>query len=223
MKTKNLLRTLCLLLSLTVQTKAQEVKIGAIPYAMHFENTVANYDILGEDHFAFSSPAKSDLFYSPDEKYTPNKSPRLIFKPDSNFTLSAKIKIDFKANWDAGDLIIYNDERHWAKFCFERDFQENARVVSVVCNQFADDCNAMLVQGNEIYYRICGALKTKQFALYYSTDGVAWFPIRVFALANIDNLRIGFSVQSPVGEGSTAQFSEINYKNKEIENWLKGE
>lgn len=220
---KNLIIGLCLLFFSALRINAQEVKIKAIPYPMHFENTVDHYEVKGDDHLSFSSPAKSDLYYSPNGKYIPNKSPRLLFKPDSNFIFSAKINIDFHANWDAGDLIIYNDARSWAKFCFERDFQKNARVVSVVCNQFADDSNAMLVEGNEIYYKICGSLSEKKFVLLYSTEGISWFPIRTFALINIDNLKIGFSVQSPAGGGSSASFSEITYKNQKVKNWRKGE
>lgn len=198
---------------------AQDVKIKAVPYVMHFENFPAGYEILGEDHIRIESPPKSDLFISPDGKYVTNKSPRLIFKPDPDFILTAKISLEFKSNWDAGDLIIYNDGEHWAKFCFERDFKGQARVVSVVCNRVADDCNSMAVQGNKVYYRIAGSKEDNKFGLYYSGDGKSWFPVRIFALHETDKLKIGFCAQSPVGEGTIVDFSEIEYRDEKITDW----
>jgi regulation of enolase protein 1 (concanavalin A-like superfamily) len=220
---KKLLIFTSLLGFLILNVSAQEITLKAIPYLMHFENYASDYEIISNDHVRFSAPGQTDLFYSPDGDYVINKSPRLIFKPDSNFILSAKIHLDFKSKWDAGDLVIYNDDRHWAKFCFESDFQDQPRVVSVVCNNLADDCNSMAVNNNELYYKIVGSTKEHKFGLYYSDDGKSWFPIRIFALDKIDNVRIGFSVQSPSGKGCTADFSEIHFQGKRTFDWWKGE
>ena len=113
-----------------------------------------NFEHLENGGIRFESPAHCDLFHSADGNYVVNKSPRLLFKPDADFSLSAKITVDFHERWDAGDLIVYNDELHWAKFCFEADFNHQPRVVSVVCNGIADDCNSMPIEGNVMYYRI---------------------------------------------------------------------
>jgi hypothetical protein len=206
-----------------LNVSSQEITLKAIPYLMHFENYSNDYEIVSDDHIRFSAPSQTDLFYSPDGDYVINKSPRLIFKPDSNFILSAKIQLDFKSKWDAGDLVIYNDDRHWAKFCFESDFKDQPRVVSVVCNSVADDCNSMAVNKNELYYRIVGSTNEHKFGLFYSEDGKSWFPIRIFALDKIDNVRIGFSVQSPSGKGCTVNFSEIHFQGKRTFDWWKGE
>jgi uncharacterized protein len=220
---KKLLIFTSLLGFLILTVSAQEITLKAIPYLMHFENYSNDYEIISDDHVRFSAPSQTDLFYSPDGDYVINKSPRLIFKPDSNFILSAKIHLDFKSKWDAGDLVIYNDDRHWVKFCFESDFKDQPRVVSVVCNSLADDCNSMAVNKNELYYRIVGSTKEHKFGLYYSEDGKSWFPIRIFAFDKIDNVRIGFSVQSPSGKGCTADFSEIHFQSKKTFDWWKGE
>jgi len=86
-----------LIISITY-AKAQRVSIDAIPFKLNFENKVDNYKAISENEIQFSSPPKSDLFYSADGKYRVNKSPRLLFKPDSCFTLSANINIEFDAN-----------------------------------------------------------------------------------------------------------------------------
>jgi hypothetical protein len=204
---------------LTSTLRAQVVKINAIPYVMNFQNSVIEYKITGDNSLEINAPGHTDLFISPDGGYVINKSPRLIFTPDSDFILTAKIKPGFKSKWDAGALLIFNDATHFAKFCFESDFKGQARVVSVVCNETADDCNSMIVDKNEIFYRITGSTKGKTFGFYYSTDGKSWFPIRTFKLDKTDNLTIGFSAQSPTGEGSSVEFSNIDLQQRKADLW----
>ena len=204
---------------LTSTLRAQVVNINAIPYMMNFQNSVIEYKITGDNSLEINAPGHTDLFISPDGGYVINKSPRLIFKPDSDFILTAKIKPGFKSKWDAGALLIFNDATHFAKFCFESDFKGQARVVSVVCNETADDCNSMIVDKNEIFYRITGSTKGKTFGFYYSTDGKSWFPIRTFKLDKTDNLTIGFSAQSPTGEGSSVEFSNIDLQQRKADLW----
>lgn len=143
----------------------------------------------------------------------------MIFKPDSDFILTSRIKLDFKSKWDAGVLLIYNDPLHFAKFCFESDFKNQIRVVSVVCNETADDCNSMPVDKNEIYYRIIGSTLKRTFGFYFSTDGESWFPIRTFKLDKIDNINIGFSAQSPRGHDCAVEFSHINLQQRKANPW----
>lgn len=198
----------------SINVKSQEVKISSVPYQMHFENEVLDYKIVSENHLRIVAPANTDLFITPDGGYQINKSPRLVFKPDSDFTLTSKIKPEFKSKWDAGVLLIYNDSNHFAKFCFEYDFNLQARVVSVVCNETADDCNSMAISNGEIYYRIEGSTKGNTFCFSYSEDGKIWFPIRFFRLTKTDNLQIGFGSQSPSGKGCSADFMDISFQNR---------
>lgn len=198
---------------------AQEVKIKAIPYCMHFQNSYHDFKIKGKDSLTITAPGHTDLFISPDGGYVINNSPRLIFKPDSDFIFTSKIKLEFKSKWDAGALLIYNDANHFAKFCFESDFKGQARVVSVVCNETADDCNSMLIDKNEIFYRIIGSSKGQVFGFYYSTDGKTWFPIRSFKLDKTDNINIGFSTQSPTGEKCAVEFTKIDLQQRKADFW----
>jgi regulation of enolase protein 1 (concanavalin A-like superfamily) len=211
---------LALLGFIILHTQAQEASIKAIPYAMHFENTALDYKMISDNHIRFSSPANSDLFIAPDGLFEINKSPRLIFKPDSDFILTAKIQLEFKSKWDAGVLLVYNDAKHFAKFCFESDFKGQPRVVSVVCNLVADDCNSMAIDKNEVFYRITGSSKGNTFGFYYSTDGKSWFPVRTFKLDKTDNLHIGFSAQSPVGKSCLVDFSNIDLQQRKlVDSW----
>ena len=218
---KKLLFYACLLGCLTGSIYAQEVTMKAIPYKLHFDNTPLSYQVTGNNDLRISAPANTDLFISPDGFYEINKSPRLVFKPDSDFILSARIKLDFKSKWDAGVLLIYNDSKHFAKFCFESDFTGQPRVVSVVCNEVADDCNSMAIDKNEVYYRIIGSTKANTFTFYYSADGKKWFPIRSFKLDKTDHLSIGFGAQSPTGKECEVYFSDIDLQQrKPADTWL---
>lgn len=204
-------------------SNAQEVRITAIPYTMHFENKVASYTVASGTHLRIVSPGNTDLYTTSDGGFVTNKSPRLLFRPDSSFILTAKIKLEFKSKWDAGALIIYNDSNHYAKFCFEKDFEGQQRIVTVVCNEVADDCNSMPIKGNEIYYRIAGSSKSNTFNLYYSENGEKWFGVRGFRLNRTDNLRIGFSAQSPTGDGCSVEFSEIDLQERKLKDFWKGD
>ncbi|OIR01144.1 hypothetical protein GALL_167770 [mine drainage metagenome] len=202
---------------------AQEINISSIPYPMHFENTAKEFKVLGENKIEIVAPAYTDLFIVQDGSYKTNKSPRLLFKPKADFILTAKIKPGFKSKWDAGVLMIFNDSTHFVKFCFENDFKMQPRVVSVVCNEVADDCNSMPINSKEIYFRIAGSVNENTFALYYSETGKDWFPIRGFRLNKTDNLQIGFSAQSPAGNGCAVEFSEINLQERKLRDFWKGE
>lgn len=218
---KKILFSACLLGLVITNLQAQTVKIKAIPYPLHSENAPSGYEVTGDNELKIAAPANTDLFTSLDGVYEINKSPRLIFRPDSDFILTAKIKPEFKAKWDAGVLLIYNDAKHYAKFCFEKDFTGQSRVVSVVCNDISDDCNSMAINSPEVYYRIAGSSKGNSFNLYYSADGKSWFPVRSFRLNKTDKLSIGLSSQSPVGNGCEVNFSDIDLQQRKLrDTWL---
>ena len=160
---KILIISSCIIGFLTPNIHAQEVKMKSIPYSMHFENVPLDYKIIADDHVRITASEKTDLFISPDGGSVADLAPRLVFKPDSDFILTSKIELEFKAKWDAGVLVVYNDSRHYAKFCFESDYTGQPRVVTVVCNETCDDCNSVAIDKNAVYYKIVGSTKKKCF------------------------------------------------------------
>jgi uncharacterized protein len=202
---------------------AQEIKISSIPYVMHLDNAVSDVKAINNNHLRMAAPSNTDLFVSPDGKYAIDNSPRLLFKPDSDFIFTAKIKLEFKSKWDAGVMLIYSDSKHFAKFCFENDYKGQSRIVSVVCNDVADDCNSLTLKNNEVLYRITGSTKSNTFNFYYSEDEKTWFLIRSFRLDKIDNLQIGFSAQSPAGKECSVDFLEINLQQRKVKDFWQGE
>jgi hypothetical protein len=52
--------------------------------------------------------------------------------PAGDWRLSARVRVNFRDTYDAGVPLIWNDERHWAKLCFERSPAGIPTVVNVV-------------------------------------------------------------------------------------------
>jgi regulation of enolase protein 1 (concanavalin A-like superfamily) len=130
--------------------------------------------------------------------------------PDGDFQLSARVTVDFAATFDAGVLLLWLDERHWGKLCFEFSPAGEPMVVSVVCRGVSDDANAFLVPGRAVWLRVSRI--DRVYAYHASLDGKAWRMIRVFVLHDqAARDRIGFEGQSPTGDGCSVSFDEIRF------------
>jgi regulation of enolase protein 1 (concanavalin A-like superfamily) len=130
--------------------------------------------------------------------------------PEGDFQLSARVTVDFTATFDAGVLLLWVSERHWAKLCFEFSPAGEPMIVSVVCRGVSDDANAFTVPGRSAWLRVSRI--DRVYAYHASLDGRTWQMIRVFTLNDQPSPdRIGFEGQSPTGEGCTVTFDEIHF------------
>jgi regulation of enolase protein 1 (concanavalin A-like superfamily) len=119
------------------------------------------------------------------------------------------VAVEFVSPFDAGALVLFADERMWAKLCFECSPQRERMVVSVVTNGVSDDCNSFNVETDHVWLRV--ARIGPAFAFHASTDGVLWRLIRHFALPIGDAALAGFEAQSPLGTGCRASFTNVRY------------
>jgi regulation of enolase protein 1 (concanavalin A-like superfamily) len=198
--------------------------LDSISPLQHFElawtNPTADRQIDG-DALHITAPALTDLFTDPAGEIVKANSPRAVFTPDAQFTLSAHVTVDFAATYDAGVLLFHVDGEHWAKLCFEYSPQNEPMIVSVVTNGVSDDCNSVPLARNDIYLRITRL--SQALAFHYSEDGSYWRMVRYFTLRNMDNLRAGFSAQSPTGEGCHVVFDQIAYRAAAVKDVRSGE
>lgn len=164
----------------------------------------------------------SRLFVDPQGESRADSAPMALFQPDSTFLFSCKMKVDFKAVFDAGVLVIYADSTQWAKFCFELSPDHEKMMVTVCNNQFSDDNNHIVTESDEMYMRIAG-LGGGAYAFHYSTDGKYWHMARYFYLNPEYDYKIGFLSQAPRGESFTTVFSDIQYSTKKLGNIRNGE
>jgi hypothetical protein len=192
----------------------------ALPGSLQWINAPAGWKQEG-DTLQIIAPARTDLFVDPAGDMVKDDSPRAVFTPDAQFTLSAHVTVDFAGTYDAGVLVLCADGLHWAKLCFEYSPQGEPTIVSVVTNGVSDDCNSVPLTRNDIYLRVTRL--GKAFAFHYSEDGQYWRMVRYFALHQSSNLRVGFSSQSPTGEGCRAAFNQIAYRASAVKDVRSGE
>ncbi len=186
-----------------------DLTLPSIAVALHWDVPAAAHTLPDDGSLQMTASPRTDLFVDPRGAVDMTNSTRLLFQPDEVFLLSAHARGDLVATYDAAVLMLYVDDRHWAKLCLELSPQGQPMIVSVVTNGVSDDCNSVVLDSAAAYLRVAG-LGTA-FALHYSLDGATWHFVRYFALQHSAGLRAGFSVQSPTGDGCTVTFSEIRY------------
>jgi len=134
----------------------------------------------------------------------------LGFPVSGDFSLSARVRVQgSRTTYDAGALAAWVDADHWAKLCFEFSPAGERMVVSVVTNDWSDDCNSTVLVADEVHYRL--SRTGSAFAFHYSLDGEAWSFVRLFRLAVDAGTRVGFLSQAPMGEVCVARFDRIHY------------
>ena len=137
-----------------------------------------------------------------------NGARALTLAPPAPWRFSAKVTVDFAARFDAGVLLLWIDERHFAKLCFERSPQGDPMVVAVVTRGESDDSNGWVVADSTAWLRIT-AVTSDVYAFHAGTDGETWQLARYFRLRGRIPARFGISAQSPTGSGCTASFSHF--------------
>jgi uncharacterized protein len=161
---------------------------------------------------AVVAAARTDVFIDPGGDAEPTlDAARLLGVPaDGDFQFSARVTVDFAATYDAGVLLLWVDERRWAKLCFEFSPAGEPMVVSVVCRDVADDANAFVVPHRSVWLRVSRI--GRAYAYHASVDGRTWQMIRHFAMGDEGaRARVGFEAQSPIGEGCTVTFDRIRF------------
>jgi regulation of enolase protein 1 (concanavalin A-like superfamily) len=162
------------------------------------------------------APAHTDFYVNPggadsaDAESMLNAATLLGVPPAGDFQFSARVSVDFKSQYDAGVLLLWIDEQHWGKFCFEFSPAAKPMVVSVVTRGVSDDANAFTVPERSVWLRV--SRSDHVYAYHASTDGKTWDLVRVFSLGDaIGDHRIGFEAQSPTGDGCTVTFDDIHF------------
>ncbi|MEP6948081.1 MAG: DUF1349 domain-containing protein [Ginsengibacter sp.] len=194
--------------------------ISSIPHKLYWENKAGKF-LIKENSLTIEAGEKTDMFRDPNVTYNTDNAPKLLFKADENFILSASIEHSFTNKWDGGAIVIKNDSLNWIKFCFEKDYTGARRVVSVVTKNISDDCNSVEINSNRVFYKVAKA--DNVITLYYSINGAKWFLIRHLQFDTNPGFEVGFLAQSPTGTKCAAKFSSIKYESKKIKDPYTGE
>jgi uncharacterized protein len=201
--------TVLLSLAPTLVFTQETPPIPGLPGTLHWENTPRASNIDAKNVLTISSDAKTDWFVDPFDGTVAKTAPILLFAPGADYVLSARVTVQFATKWDAGALMLWGDEHHWAKLSFEFSPDSKPTLVTVVTRGLSDDCNSMSIPGDSVYLRIAKSGNT--YVFYYATDGQSWQILRTFSLDTNLPVRAGFESQSPAGSGAVAKFSAITY------------
>ena len=186
-------------------------RLPAIPGEFQWKNQPMRSKVGPNGSLTILAGEHTDWFSDPGGDDPRDSAPSALFvPPDPTFIFSAKVTVSFVTTFDAGALQLRASDERWAKLCFEYSPQQQPMVVSVVTRGKSDDCNSVPIEGQEVYLRM--ALTPQTIAFHYSEDGEYWHFVRHFTLGKLENLRVGFSAQSPMGQQCEAVFSHIQYR-----------
>jgi regulation of enolase protein 1 (concanavalin A-like superfamily) len=194
--------------------------IPGLPGTLSWQNAPASWHFENDSKvLTISAGAKTDWFVDPFDGTVAKNAPILLFNPHADYVLSARVTVNFATKWDAGALMLWGDEHHWAKLSFELSPDGVPTLVTVVTRGLSDDCNSKELKSDSVYLRIAKSGKT--YVLYFSADGREWQILRTFSLDTELPIRAGFEAQSPAGSGAVAKFSELSYDPHRIGNIYK--
>ena len=197
------------------------VKLPGLPFELRWLSPPALFE-RGDDVLRIGAGPATDWFTDPAGEGNPvSNAPALVGRAEGDYTLGARVKVDFAATFDAGALMLHADEWTWAKLCFELSPDGQPMVVSVVTRGLSDDCNSFVVDGESVWLRI--ARIGRAFALHASTDGHRWALIRHFSLDGSSEPELGFEAQSPTGDGCIVTFDQVRFEERRLADLRSGD
>lgn len=184
-----------------------------VPFPLSAEGAPACAVDIEGDAVTLTGGPKSDLFLDPAGDGTGPDAGRFLGEPPAgDFTLRARVDVDFRTTFDAAVLLVQASASVFAKLCLEYSPQGRPTVVTVVTRGTSDDANSFEVGATSAWLRITRS--GRAWAFHASTDGSRWRLVRYFALGEHEaglTARVGFLAQSPTGESCRAVFEDIAF------------
>lgn len=186
------------------------IVVPALPVPLTVVNSPRLIRANADGSLYIEAPGKTNLFNAPGSTWVDHSAPMALFAPAGDFVLTAKVSAPLKNVYDVAALVVYENERSWAKLCFENSVDKEATVVSVITRGASDDCNSSVINASYVYYAICR--KGNEYSFHWSMDGKTWKLVRHFQLDTKEPIKIGFAVHAYCDEPVSGTFSEITYK-----------
>ena len=185
------------------------MQLVPLPMALEWQVAPLDWSVGVDGSLRIVAGPRTDLFVDPAGGPAALGAPRIAGVVDGDFQLSARVRADLRATFDAGALVLHAADDAWVKLALERSPQGEAMVVSVVTRGLSDDANGRVVTGDCVWLRV--SRMGAACALHASDDGARWEFVRHFALDAPAGLTAGFLAQSPTGEGCTASFDDVRF------------
>lgn len=183
---------------------------------MRLEMENSAQGIQRTDRIELTAGKGTNLFNSMPGSYRCGDFPYCRAVWEGDFRARCKVTVDFRAVYDLGCLVVYENEEKWLKLAFENSDASGPAIVSIVTDGTSDDCNGSAISGKSVWLQICR--KGDVFAMHHSLDGVSWKLARIFKLAMAHDVKVGVSAQCPSGESCTAVFERLEITENPYEN-----
>lgn len=149
-------------------------------------------------------PPDTDYFRDPAGEKVRGNGPYLWRRATGDFVARLKLRPTFAGMYDAGGILVRQNEEHWAKLCYERTSFGTTAAISVVTRGLSDDANGVDLETPELWLQLCRAGDT--FGMQYARDGETWRKVRRFHLPLGPAVQVGLLAQSPKAAGTTVDF-----------------
>lgn len=134
------------------------------------------------DSFKIDAGGKTDYFIDKLSGYDMHNAPFYYNDVEGDFIIQAKITPGFKETYDAGGILVLDDDSHWIKAAYELTDLGHPSLVTVVTNGVSDDCNGEKAEADKVFIRVLR--KGDYWAVHYSIDGLDWEMVRYFSLGS---------------------------------------
>ncbi|SEO36874.1 hypothetical protein SAMN05428959_10748 [Duganella sp. CF517] len=200
--------------------KDGKLAIDTLPFALESQLDLGAASVK-DKALVLQAKKGTDLYANTDGTEIADNTPRVLFQPVGDFIFSAKVTAGVNHAFNGGALIVYNDKANWAKLLFEFAKTGAAGISSTVAKGVGDDAHHGVRPGGAVYLKV---LRRKDmFVFYTSPDGRDWSMVRSFSLPGAATAKVGFSSQSPAGDGFSAQFSDVKFRNATFKDFWQGE
>ena len=191
-------------------------RLWGLPTPSAWQNETADWKST-DGSLILTAGRNTDWFDWPGGGHHVDSAPRLLYKAGGDFSFSTQVDVGARKTYDAGCVALHGTATHWAKLCLEAQASGGLSVVSVVTRGLSDDVTSFPVDGSSIYLK--AAKDHGAIFFYASQDGRKWEIVRKFNLESPTGLWVGFSAQSPEGEGATARFTNVRYGGGPVNLW----
>lgn len=181
---------------------------------------------VSENEISIDAPGHTDWFRNPvpssnaklDEPVA--NAPFFYREVTGDFVFCAQVRPNHANVYDAGALMVIENDTLWTKLAFEASDFGTTAAVCVVTNEVSDDANGCDIEQKNIWLKIVRVGNV--FSTHYSLDGKEYHMVRLFHLPVSEKIKVGIEAQCPTGEGNTIVFRDIRLEHKTVHDLRKG-
>lgn len=180
-----------------------------------------------DDAIVFTAKKGSDYFSDPQGQLSNFTAPMLMTELDNTkpFTVTVKVEPEFnpatEGVYSAGTVIIYADNSHWQKICYEQDEAGAHRLITMRTVGLSDDVNHEISEAKSLWLRLSS--DTRIIGNYYSKDGEHWQLLRDYANDYPERLYIGIMSQCPQDSIHTCRYSDMELVYQPVKDFRTGD